>query len=118
MSSFSYAAKAFINNHNFYAQYMAMHQQLNLGYMIPIKQNFTFISHYKYDATMQKSTAIIGLKQKYQHSEITATINSRLKLITNFVLKGPSYGIRLCAQADYDKQDYAFGYGVTIGAME
>jgi len=47
-----------------------------------------------------------------------ATLNSRLKLITNFTLKGPSYGIRLCAQADYEKQDYAFGYGVTIGMME
>jgi mitochondrial import receptor subunit TOM40 len=118
MSSFSYAAKAFIKNHNFFAQYMAMHQQLNLGYIIPIRKNFSFVSHYKYDATMQKSTTTIGLKQKYQQTEILATLNSRLKLITNFVIKGPSYGIRLCAQADYEKQDYAFGYGVTIGMME
>jgi hypothetical protein len=68
MSSFSYAAKAFIKNHNFFAQYMAMHQQLNLGYIIPIRKNFSFVSHYKYDATMQKSTTTIGLKQKYQQT--------------------------------------------------
>jgi len=118
MSAFSYGAKAYIKSHSFAAQYMAMHQQLNLAYMIPIKRGSTFISHYKYDAMSQKSSAIIGLKQRYQNSEIVATVNSRLKLITNFTLKGPSYGIRLCAQADYDRQDYNFGYGITIGMME
>lgn len=118
MSAFSYAAKAFVKTHTIMAQYMAMHQQFHLAYMIPIKRGSTFISHYRYDATSQKSSAIIGLKQRYQNSEIVATLNSRLKLVTNFTLKGPSYGIRLCAQADYDKQDYSFGYGVTIGMME
>jgi len=118
MSAFSYAAKAYIRNHSLSAQYMALHQQMNIAYMVPIKRGSTFISHYKYDATSQKSSAIIGLKQRYQNSEIVATINSRLKLVTNYTLKGPSYGIRLCAQADYDKQDYTFGYGITIGMME
>ena len=118
MSAFSYAAKAFLGTHSLMAQYMAMHQQFNLAYMIPIKRGSTFISHYKYDATSQKSSATIGVKQRYRESEIVATINSRLKLVTNFSLKGPSYGIRLCAQADYGKQDYSFGYGVTIGGAE
>ena len=118
MSAFSYAAKAYINTHTLLAQYMALHQQFNLAYIIPIKRGSTFVSHYKYDATSQKSSAIVGLKQRYQNSEIAATINSRLKLVTNFTMKGPSYGIRLCAQLDHEKQDYAFGYGVTIGMME
>jgi len=118
MSAFSYAAKAFVGTHSIFAQYMAMHQQFNLAYMIPIKRGSTFVSHYKYDATAQKSSAIIGVKQRYKDSEIVATVNSRLKLVTNFTIKGPSYGIRLCAQADYEKQDYNFGYGVTIGMME
>jgi hypothetical protein len=118
MSAFSYGAKAYIKNHTLLAQYMAMHQQFNLAYVIPIKRGSTFVSHYKYDATMQKSSAIVGLKQKYQNTEIVATVNSRLKVITNFTLKGPSYGIRLCAQLDHEKQDYCFGYGITIGMME
>ncbi len=101
MSAFSYAAKAFIKNHSLSAQYMALHQQLNIAYMVPIRRGSTFISHYKYDATSQKSSAIIGLKQKYMSNEIVATINSRWKLTTNFTLRGPSYGIKLCAQADY-----------------
>lgn len=50
MSAFSYGAKAYIKSHSFAAQYTAMHQQLNLAYMIPIKRGSTFISHYKYDA--------------------------------------------------------------------
>lgn len=118
MSAFSYAVKAFINNHTVMAQYMALHQQFNIAYMIPIKRGSTFISQYKYDATSQKSSAIVGWKQRYQTNEIVATINSKLKLVTNFTMKGPSYGIRLCAQADYEKQDYCFGYGITIGMME
>ena len=65
MSAFSYAAKAYIKNHTLLAQYTAMHQQFNLAYVIPIKRGSTFVSHYKYDATMQKSSAIVGLKQKY-----------------------------------------------------
>ena len=93
MSAFSYGAKAYIKNHSLLAQYMAMNQQLNLAYMIPIKRGSTFISHYKYDAQTQKSTSIVGLKQRYQNSEIAATINSRLKFVTNYTLKGPSYGI-------------------------
>ena len=68
MSAFSYAAKAYLGSHSIIAQYMALHQQLNIAYMIPIKRGSTFMSHYKYDATTQKSTAIVGLKQRYQNS--------------------------------------------------
>lgn len=68
MSAFSYAAKAYLKNHTFFAQYMAMNQQLNLGYMIPVKRGSTFISQFKYDAAQQKPTAIVGFKQKYQNS--------------------------------------------------
>jgi hypothetical protein len=68
MSAFSYAAKAYLKTHTIMAQYMAMHQQFNLAYMIPIRRGSTFISHYKYDATSQKSTATIGVKQRYQSS--------------------------------------------------
>ena len=50
MSFFSYAGKLFIKNHSFFAQYIAIQDQLNLGYMIPVKRGTAFISHYKYDA--------------------------------------------------------------------
>ena len=30
--------------------------------------NKDFISHYRYDATSQKSTAIVGVKQRYQNT--------------------------------------------------
>lgn len=68
MSAFSYAAKAYIKNHSLLVQYMAMHQMLNLAYIIPIKRGSTFISSYKYDATSQKSSAIVGMKQRYQQN--------------------------------------------------
>jgi hypothetical protein len=68
MAAFSYGAKAFLGSHSIMAQYMAMHQQFNLAYMIPIKRGSTFISHYQYDATAQKSSAIIGVKQRYKES--------------------------------------------------
>lgn len=68
MSAFSYGAKAFYKNHTIFAQYMAMNQTFNLAYMIPVKRGSTFISQFKYDASQQKPTAIIGFKQKYQSS--------------------------------------------------
>jgi hypothetical protein len=30
-------------------------------------------------------------------------------------LKQPFFGLKLCAEIDYPKDHYAFGYGITIG---
>jgi hypothetical protein len=103
MSFFSYAGKFFLKNHSLFAQYIASQEQLHLGYMIPIRKGTAFISHYKFDSREKKSTAIVGVKQRYDDSEIIATINSRGKISGSLSLKSPTFGVRLCALVDYKK---------------
>ena len=42
------------------------------------------------------------------------------ELVKFLVEKAASFDLEFsnCLKADYDKQDYSFGYGVTIGMME
>ena len=117
VSFFSYGMKAFLKSHTLYAQYIAIQEQLNLAYVVPIKKGTSFVSHWRYDKRENKSTTILGFKQKYQESEILATINSRAKITTILTLKQPSYGLKLCALIDYMREKYTFGYGITIGQM-
>jgi hypothetical protein len=73
----SYAAKAFIKKHSFFFQYLGMQQQLNLGYVIPIKKGTQFVAHYKNDTREKASKTILGFKQRYEQSEIIATLSSQ-----------------------------------------
>jgi len=59
----------------------------------------------------------LGLKQKYQESEIMGTVNSRGKIAAILTLKQPMYGLKLCALVDYMREKYTFGYGITFGQM-
>jgi hypothetical protein len=101
MSFFSYGMKAIINKHTAFAQYIAMQDQMNLAYVVPIKLGTSFVSHWRFDRRENKSTTILGFKQRYQDSEILATVNSRGKLATIITLKTPMYGLKLCALVDY-----------------
>lgn len=68
ISLFSYGAKAFWGSHAIYAQYIAIQDQLNLAYTIPIKKGTQFVSQWRYDRKIPKTTAILGFKQKYEAS--------------------------------------------------
>ena len=73
----SYGAKAFLKNHIFSLQYIGIQNQLNLGYVIPIKKGTQFVAHYKNDQREKKTTTILGFKQKYDRNDIIVTINSK-----------------------------------------
>jgi len=49
LSFWSYGFKAFLNKHSLFGNYVAMQQQYNLGYIIPIKKGTQFVAHYRYD---------------------------------------------------------------------
>ncbi len=117
MSFFSYGLKGFWGKHTMYAQYIALQDQMNLAYVAPIKSGTSFVSHWRYDKRENKSTTILGLKQKYQESEIMGTVNSRGKIAAILTLKQPMYGLKLCALVDYMREKYTFGYGITFGQM-
>ena len=68
MSFFSYGMKAFFNKHTAYAQYIAIQDQMNLAYVVPIKRGTSSVSHWRYDRRENKSTTILGFKQRYQES--------------------------------------------------
>jgi mitochondrial import receptor subunit TOM40 len=113
-SFLGYAVKYKLRSHRFYFQY-SPEQSLNLAYSLPILDKMKFIANFAYE--QNKTTTILGLRQKYINSEITATINSRGKLATNLILggNGKFYSLRLCAIVDYLKETYKFGYGIIIG---
>lgn len=113
-SLFSYGGKAFIGNHNFYASSIQGGAQYHVGYMIPIRRGTTFVSHYKYEPE-QGSTAVLGLRQRYESADITTTINSKSKLSTILSLKSSPVSLKLCAEVDYFKDHYSFGYGISVG---
>lgn len=89
--------------------------QFHLGYVIPIRKGTTFVSHYKHDPE-SLSTAVVGFRQKYQDIVITATVNSRAKVMTVLQFKEPTHGLKLCAEIDYMRDHYAFGYGLNLGS--
>jgi hypothetical protein len=85
--------------------------------VIPIKKGTTFVSHFKFDPE-QGSTTTLGLRQRSEGIDITGTINSRGKITTNLGFKTPFYGLKLSAEADYFREHYSFGYGITIGPQQ
>ena len=116
-SLFSYAAKTFIGKHSLYYSSIQGGVQHHVGYVIPIKKGTTFVSHFKFDPE-QGSTTTLGLRQRSEGIDITGAINSRGKITTNLGFKTPIYGLKLSAEADYFRDHYAFGYGITIGPQQ
>ena len=111
---FSFGGKFFIGNHALYLSSIQGGMQYHAGYVIPIRKGTTFVSHYKVDPE-NGSTATVGLKQRYEGFVITGTLNSKGKFMSILGLKQPFFGLKLCAEIDYPKDHYAFGYGITIG---
>ena len=104
-----------MKNHSLFANYGGFQKQLNIGYIIPVKKGTQFVAHYKYDDHEKTPLTIIGFKQRYQESDILATINTKGEISTTLSLKNPSYSLKLCALIDYMKEKYSFGYGITLG---
>lgn len=88
-----------------------------MGYIIPIRRGFNFVSHYKYDP-QHGSTAVVGVKQRSESVDVAATISSKAKLTTILGIKSVPLGLKLCAEVDYLKDNYSFGYGISLGAQQ
>jgi mitochondrial import receptor subunit TOM40 len=117
ISLFGYGAKFNYKAHHFFAQYMPSQGSTNLAYSVPIKKGTMFVSNFCHEKLDNKTTSILGIKQRYTNSEIIATINSRGKITTALTLYGAQapYSLKLCSIVDYLKDTYKFGYGITIG---
>lgn len=116
-SMFSYGAKAFFGNHTLYASTIQGGAQYHLGYLIPVRKGTNFVSHYKFDPE-NGSTTIIGIKQRAETVDITATVSSKAKISTILGIKSVPLGLKLCAEVDYLKDSYSFGYGISLGAQQ
>jgi len=95
-SMFSYGSKVFLGSHVLYASSIQGGAQYHLGYIIPIRRGTNFVSHYKYEPE-GGSTAIVGLKQRAETVDISATINSKGKATTILGIKSVPLGLKLCA---------------------
>eukprot|EP00178_Gracilaria_changii_P017175 TRINITY_DN4909_c0_g1_i1.p1 TRINITY_DN4909_c0_g1~~TRINITY_DN4909_c0_g1_i1.p1 ORF type:complete len:140 (-),score=1.44 TRINITY_DN4909_c0_g1_i1:68-487(-) len=102
-SFMSYGIKAFLKNHSIFGQYIAMHDQYNLAYMVPIKKGTHFVAHYKLDGREKKATTTVGFKQRYAESDIVTTVNTNSEISTTLTLRNPSFSVKLCGMIDYLK---------------
>jgi mitochondrial import receptor subunit TOM40 len=114
---FGFGGKFNYRNHHFFGQYSPMQGSTTFAYSVPIKRGTMFVSSFTHEKRDNKTTTILGLKQRFINSEIIATINSRAKITTALTLLGGEQPIslRLCSIVDYLKDTYKFGYGITIG---
>lgn len=106
-----------MGNHAFYASSIQGGAQYHAGYVIPIRKGTTFVSHYRVEPEAG-STAVLGLRQKSDIVDITATVNSKGRFATILNFKNQVVSLKLCAEADYSRDHYAFGYGVSVGPQQ
>jgi hypothetical protein len=57
--------KSFIKNHSLFGNYISLHNEYNLGYIIPIKKGTEFVANYNYKANERVPTTTLGFKQRY-----------------------------------------------------
>jgi mitochondrial import receptor subunit TOM40 len=120
MALWSYGAQYTTKDRQqFFLQYSALQQSYILGYLHAMQKGTSLFS--KYEVTPMgmgkdvKTTAVCGIRQRYETSEITIMANSRAKVSTMLSLTNSIITLKLCAIADFLKEKYKFGYGVTFG---
>jgi len=59
-----------------------------------------------------------GYRQKFANSEIVNTFNSKGKISSTITVFGINYALKLYASANYPKDSYKFGYGLSIGQQQ
>lgn len=108
------ALKYSLRKHSFYAQYQGIQDQLTFAYLQRVNRNVQLVSELSVKPTGEAKT-ILGYRQRFNTTEVIATINSKGKISSIINLNSGFFNLKLCAQADYNKDNYKFGYGLSLG---
>jgi mitochondrial import receptor subunit TOM40 len=79
------------------------------------------VAEFEYGLMDGKTKSILVLfifqayRQRFNTSDISITLNSKAKVSSSFNLLGFAHQLKLCASANYLKDSYKFGYGITMG---
>jgi len=85
-----------------------------LAYLQRVNKNVQLISEMTVKPTGE-TKSILGFRQRFNTTEVMATINSKGKISSIINLNSGFFNLKLCAQADYNKDVYKFGYGLSLG---
>lgn len=73
------------------------------------------MAEFEYGLMDGKTKSILAYRQRFNTSDISITLNSKAKVSSSFNLLGFAHQLKLCASANYLKDSYKFGYGITMG---
>jgi len=100
--------------HSIYAQYIGIQDSLTLAYLQRVNKHCQLVTEVSMKPTGETKT-ILGYRQRFNSTEVIATINSKGKISSIINLNSGFFNLKLCAQADYTKDSYKFGYGLSLG---
>jgi mitochondrial import receptor subunit TOM40 len=101
--------------HAFYGHYSAIQNLLSLAYTQKVSKSVQIISELNVNTLEGETKTVLGYRQKFSTTEVVATVNSKGKINSIITLLSPYFQLKLCASADYAKDAYKFGYGVSFG---
>lgn len=58
-----------------------------------------------------------GFRQRFTNTEVLTTLSSKGKISSLISIVGGFYQLKLCANANYKKDAYKFGYGISFGQI-
>eukprot|EP00825_Cyclidium_porcatum_P021296 TRINITY_DN2379_c0_g1_i1.p1 TRINITY_DN2379_c0_g1~~TRINITY_DN2379_c0_g1_i1.p1 ORF type:complete len:367 (+),score=58.33 TRINITY_DN2379_c0_g1_i1:73-1173(+) len=115
ISFFNYSACYKYKGHDFKGVYIKHADIFQLTYQMHLHKRSYVFSSLGLKMADSKTNSIVGLKQKFSECEVQSQINSRGKICTLFNYFGQFYSCKFCVIADYLKNNYKFGLGMTLG---
>jgi mitochondrial import receptor subunit TOM40 len=101
--------------HSFYGNYSALQNLLTFAYQQKVSKNVQIISEFNVNPVDGETKTVLGYRQKFNTTEVIATVNSKGKINSILSLASSYFQLKLCASADYQKDSYKFGYGISFG---
>jgi len=114
-SLINYAVKYSSLKHSIYGNYSAIQNLATLAYTQKVNKNVQIISEFNVNPVEGETKTVLGYRQKFNTSEVIATLNSKGKINSIVSLTSGFFTLKLCASADYQKDSYKFGYGISFG---
>eukprot|EP00828_Plagiopyla_frontata_P045117 TRINITY_DN7616_c0_g1_i6.p1 TRINITY_DN7616_c0_g1~~TRINITY_DN7616_c0_g1_i6.p1 ORF type:complete len:279 (+),score=46.04 TRINITY_DN7616_c0_g1_i6:100-936(+) len=118
MPILNYGCQLQYKSNNFYMQYVGAMDIYNFSFQHFLKKNAFVFSDISIQPMKGETQTAIGYRQKFSSSEIISSVNSKYKFNTVLTLLGSTYQLKLCSTANYLKNTFKFGYGISIGQAQ
>jgi mitochondrial import receptor subunit TOM40 len=106
------------NKHSLYFNYLAMTDTATIAYLLKINKNSQAVTELSLNTADGETKFITGYRQRFQSTDVIATISNKGKISSALNINGGLYQLKLCCVADYSKDTYKFGYGISFGQTQ